>query len=83
MSLGVAWRRTAGQGFKLLIALFAVDVPLMMVQQLIMAFFTAAGLVDAVPLTFTLVLAVVQLIGTAAQLAILVTAFPHFLRETV
>jgi hypothetical protein len=29
------------------------------------------------------VTAVIQLTGTAVQLAILVTAFPHFLRETV
>jgi hypothetical protein len=83
MSLSVAWRRTAGQGFKLLLALLAVEVPLMIVQQLIGGIFAATGLVEVVPWTFTLVIATIQLIGTAAQLAILVTAFPHFLRETV
>jgi hypothetical protein len=83
MPLRVAWRRTAGQGFKLLMALLAVEVPLMIVQQLVAGIFTATGLVNAVPWTFTLVIATIQLIGTAAQLAVLVTAFPYFLRETV
>jgi hypothetical protein len=83
MSLGTAWRRTAGQGFKLLIALIAVEVPLMIVQQLIGSTFEVTGLIQLAPLTFTLLTAVTQLVGTAVQLAILVTAFPYFLRETV
>jgi hypothetical protein len=83
MPLGVAWRRTSGQGFKLLLALLAIDVPLMFVRQLAAALFVGTGLLDAAPLTFTLITAVLQLVGTAAQLAILATAFPHFLRETV
>jgi len=83
MPLGTAWRRTAGQGFKLLIALLAVEVPLMFVQQVIGGAFELTGLLTAAPLTFTLITAVIQLIGTAVQLAIMVTAFPHFLRETV
>jgi hypothetical protein len=83
MPLKVAWRRTAGQGFKLLVALIAVEVPLMIVQQVIGGVFELTGFIQVAPLTFTLVTAVTQLIGTAVQLAILVTAFPHFLRETV
>jgi hypothetical protein len=83
MPLSVAWRRTAGQGFKLLMALLAIDVPLMFVRQLVGAVFVGTGLLDAAPLTFTLITAVIQLAGTAAQLAILATAFPYFLRETV
>jgi len=83
MRLGTAWRRTSGQGFKLLIALLAVEVPLMFLQQLVGGIFEASGLIALAPLTFVLFTAVVQLVGTAIQLAILVTAFPYFLRETV
>jgi hypothetical protein len=83
MPLRVAWQRTSGQGFKLLIAVLAIEVPLMFVNQFIGGIFGAAGILTAAPLTFILVSAAIQLIGTAAQLAILVTAFPHFLRETV
>jgi hypothetical protein len=83
MPLRVAWRRTAGQGFRLLIALLAVEVPLMVLQQLVGGVFAITGFIQLAPLTFTLVTAAIQLTGTAVQLAILVTAFPHFLRETV
>lgn len=83
MPLAIAWRRTAGQGFKLLIAMLAIEVPLMFVQQLFGSIFEVTGLLDAAPLTFTLLTAAIQLAGTAAQLAVLVTAFPYFLRETV
>ena len=83
MKLSTAWRRTAGQGFKLLVALIAVEVPLMVVQQMIGGVFEVTGLLQLAPLTFTLLSAITQLVGTAVQLAILVTAFPHFLRETV
>jgi hypothetical protein len=34
-------------------------------------------------MTFILITAIIQLVGTAVQLSIMVTAFPHFLRETV
>ena len=83
MPVGVAWRRTAGQGFKLLIALLAVEVPLMFVQEMIDAIFEVTGLIAVIPMTCTLIAAVVQLMGTAVQLAVMVTAFPYFLRETV
>ena len=83
MSLRVAWQRTAGQGFKLLLALLAVEMPLIMVQHLVDALFGVTGLAAAAPMTYTLVTAAIQLVGLAVQLAILVTAFPHFLRETV
>ena len=83
MPLRVAWRRTSGQGLKLLVALLAIDVPLMFVGHLFEAIFAGTGLVTVAPLTFTLITVVIQLMGMAAQLAILVTAFPHFLRETV
>jgi hypothetical protein len=83
MPLGTAWRRTAGQGFKLLIALLTVEVPLMFVQQVIGSLFEITGLISLAPLTFILFVAVIQLVGLAVQLALLVTAFPHFLRETV
>jgi hypothetical protein len=83
MPLGVAWRRTVGQGFKLLIALLAIDVPLMFFGQLVHAVFALTGLLAATPMTFILISVVMQLAGTAVQLAILVTAFPYFLRETV
>ena len=83
MPLRIAWRRTAGQGFKLLMALIAIEMPLMVVGHLVEAIFGMTGLAAAAPMTFTLISATIQLIGIAVQLAILVTAFPHFLRETV
>jgi len=83
MPMKTAWRRTAGQGFKLLIALIAVEVPLMMVESLVEGIFAKTALIQLMPLTFTLITAVLQLVGIAVQLAVLVTAFPHFLRETV
>jgi hypothetical protein len=83
MPLKTAWQRTAGQGFKLLIALLAVEVPLMVVQHLIDTIFGLGELLASAPMTYALVTAVVQLAGLAVQLAILVTAFPYFLRETV
>ena len=55
----------------------------MMVQHLIGTLFAVSGLMVEAPLTFTLVTAAIQLVGIAVQLAVLVTAFPHFLRETV
>jgi len=83
MPLAIAWRRTAGQGFKLLIALLAIDVPLMFARELVGGIFAFTGLLEYLPGTLTLITAVLQLVGTAAQLAILATAFPYFLRETV
>lgn len=83
MPLAIAWRRTAGQGFKLLIALLAIDVPLMFARELVGGVFAFTGLLEYLPGTLTLITAAIQLVGTAAQLAILATAFPYFLRETV
>jgi len=83
MPLRIAWRRTAGQGFKLLIAVLAVQVPLMMFDRLIGSVFMMGGWLTAVPMTYLLISSTIQLIGVAVQIAILVTAFPHFLRETV
>ena len=83
MPLKTAWRRTAGQGFKLLIAVIAIEIPLMLAQHLLDAVFTNTPLLGLAPLTYTLISAVLQLASLALQLAVLVTAFPHFLRETV
>jgi hypothetical protein len=83
MPLKTAWKRTAGNGFKLLVALIAVEVPLMMIEHLVQMLFVVTPLMQHAPLTFTLVTAALQLAGIAVQLAILVTAFPYFLRETV
>lgn len=83
MPLRVAWRRTAGSGFKLLVAVLAIEVPLLFAHQLIAGVFEVTGLMNAAPLTFILFTSAMHLVGTALQLAILVTAFPQFLRETV
>jgi len=83
MPFGTAWRRTTGQSYKLVIAMLAVEVPLALSQQIIEGVFRMTGLIDAAPLTFTLIVAATQLIGVAVQLSILVSAYPHFLRETV
>lgn len=83
MSLGRAWRRTAGQGFKLVVAMLAVEVTTMIIQQVITAVFEFSGFAAMAPLTYLLVSSVVDLNGVSVQLALLVTAFPYFLRETV
>jgi hypothetical protein len=81
--LSLAWRRTAGQGFKLVVAMLAIEVVAMIVQQLIGTIFIVTGLADAAPMTYMLAMAIVYLLTVAAELAVLVTAFPYFLRETV
>jgi Mn2+/Fe2+ NRAMP family transporter len=81
--LSLAWRRTAGQGFKLVVAMLAIEVAAMVVQQVIATIFIVTGLADAAPMTYLLGMAIVYLLAIAAELAVLVTAFPYFLRETV
>ena len=83
MPLRIAWRRTAGQGFKLLIAVLVPQMPVMLLLHGIDGLFAATGLLSAIPMTYLLIGSTIQLIGIAVQIAILVSAFPHFLRETV
>jgi hypothetical protein len=83
MSVGAAWRRTAGQGFKIVVAMLAVQVALMLAQEIVTGVFELTGLATVAPMTYFLVGAGINLIGFAMQLSVLVTAFPHFLRETV
>jgi hypothetical protein len=83
LSMRIAWQRTAGQGFKLLLAMLAIELPQMLGQHLVDTLFGLSGLGAAAPLTYALLTVAIQLIGLAVQLAILVTAFPYFLRETV
>lgn len=83
MPLRIAWQRTAGQGFKLMVAMLLIEVPVILVQFVLEELFRASGLIDAAPFTFTLVVVTLELCGIAAQLAVLVSAFPYFLRETV
>lgn len=81
--LSLAWRRTAGQGFKLVVAMLAVEVAAMVGQQIIATVFSITGLAGLAPMTYLLTTAVIDLIAIAVELAVLVTAFPYFLRETV
>jgi hypothetical protein len=83
MRLSLAWKRTAGQGFKLVVAMLAVEVAAMLAQQAVSAVFLITGLADLAPMTYLLATALVDLISVAIELAVLVTAFPYFLRETV
>jgi len=83
MPLATAWRRTAGQGFRLVVALLAIKVPVMLVQQMVDRLFALTGLGTAAPMTLLLLLLCIEIIGLALQLALLVAAFPQFLRETV
>jgi hypothetical protein len=83
MPIGTAWRRTAGQGFKLLLAMIAVEVGTMLAQQIVAALLDVVGLSAAAPFASLLLIAALGLVGIAVQLAVLVSAFPHFLRETV
>jgi len=83
MPLAVAWARTAGQGFKLVLAVLAVEVMTMLLHEFITQVLMLAGFIAMAPYSYMLLSMVVGLAGLAAQVAILVTAFPHFLRETV
>lgn len=83
MPFGVAWQRTAGQGFKLVLALMAVEVVAKILQQGVAEILDLVGFIAVAPYSFMLVGAVLGLAALAAQLSILVSAFPHFLRETV
>jgi hypothetical protein len=83
MRLSLAWKRTAGQGFKLVVAMLAVEVAAMLAQQAVSAVFLITVLADLAPMTYLLATALVDLISVAIELAVLVTAFPYFLRETV
>jgi hypothetical protein len=83
MRLAVAWKRTRGQGFKLLLTMLAVEIGVIFTMQIVSALFQGLGLVAAAPYASLFVALAIDFIGTATMLAILVTAFPHFLRETV
>jgi hypothetical protein len=83
MRLSLAWRRTAGQGFKLVVAMLAVQVAAMVTQQVVAIAFIVTGLAGAAPMTYALTFAIIDLLTIAIELAVLVTAFPYFLRETV
>ncbi|HVY99849.1 MAG TPA: hypothetical protein VHA35_10120 [Dongiaceae bacterium] len=83
MRLSLAWRRTAGQGFKLVVALLAVEVGALLGQQVVATVFEITGLAHVAPMTYLLITAIVDLAAVAVELAVLVTAFPYFLRETV
>jgi hypothetical protein len=83
MPLRVAWQRTAGQGFKLMLAMLMIELPVIFLQVVLEEVFRGVGLIEAAPFTFTLVVDTLELCGIAAQLAVLVSAFPYFLRETV
>jgi len=83
MPLSIAWTRTAGQGFKLLVALLAVEVVVMIAQEFLSEILAMTGLMAVAPYSFLLVALAMGLAGIAVQISILVTAFPHFLRETV
>jgi hypothetical protein len=83
MPLSIAWSRTAGQGFKLVLAVLAVEVMTMIVQQFVSAILAVVGFITIAPYSFMLVVVTIGLAGLAAQISVLVTAFPHFLRETV
>jgi hypothetical protein len=83
MRLSLAWKRTAGQGFKLVVAMLAVEVAAMVAHHVIALLFSITGLADLAPMTYLLTTAIIDLVAVAVELAVLVTAFPYFLRETV
>jgi hypothetical protein len=81
--LSLAWRRTAGQGFKLVVAMLAIAVAAIVAHFVVGMIFMLTGLAQLAPMTYLLTTATINLIAVAAVLAVLVTAFPYFLRETV
>lgn len=83
MRFSVAWNRTRGQGFKLMLAVLAAEIAVMIVAEIVGELLNVVGLAGAAPYSYLLIRLAIDLAGTAVQLAILVTAFPHFLRETV
>jgi len=83
MRLSLAWKRTAGQGVKLVVAMLAVEVGALVAHHAVALLFMVTGLVDLAPMTYLLTTAIIDLLAVAVELAVLVTAFPYFLRETV
>jgi hypothetical protein len=83
MPLQIAWSRTAGQGFKLVVALLAVQVVTTIAQEFLAEVLAVVGFIAIAPYSSLLFASVIGLASFAVQISILVTAFPYFLRETV
>jgi hypothetical protein len=83
MPFRIAWNRTAGQGFKLVVAVLAVQIVTMIAQEFVAEILGVVGFIAIAPYSYMLVALAIGLAGLAAQISILVTAFPYFLRETV
>ena len=67
---------------QLVLAMLAVQVSTVIVAQVVGIVFAVAGLVAAAPLTFLGVAWVLDMIRVAIQVALMVTAYPLFMRET-
>ena len=72
-----------GSGKNVFDDLLAAEIAIMVVAEIVGELMNVVGLAAAAPYSYLLVRLAIDLAGTAVQLAILVTAFPHFLRETV
>jgi hypothetical protein len=83
MPLETAWRRTAGQGGRLVGALMLTAMPAFAAQSLLVALFQGLGLLEAAPLAFSVLSSFISLAYMAVQLNLFVLAYPRFVSETV
>ncbi|WP_374384999.1 hypothetical protein [Dongia sp.] len=83
MAFGTAWKRTAGQGGRLVAGLLLTAVPAFIAQSLLASIFVSFNLIDAAPLAFSVLSAFISLAYMAVQLNLFVLAYPRFVSETV
>lgn len=83
MPFKTAWRRTAGQGGRLIGALMLTALPAFAAQSLLGILFVSFGLLEAAPLAFSVLSSFISLVYMAVQLNLFVLAYPRFVSETV
>lgn len=83
MPFKTAWRRTAGQGGRLVGALMLTALPAFAAQSLLGMLFVSFGLLEAAPLAFSVLSSFISLAYMAVQLNLFVLAYPRFVSETV
>ena len=83
MGSATAWRRTAGQGTKLVLALFLIQISVLLGELVLGVILQATGLAELAPYAVGFLGCAIELIRLALQLGALLAAYPQFVRETV
>lgn len=83
MSFSAAWKRTSGQGGRLVAALLLTALPAFLAQSLLASIFVSFNLIEAAPLAFSVLSAFISLAYMSVQLNLFVLAYPRFVSETV